>query len=219
MSTTELPPNHWARAEREALADLMIELGPDAPTLCEGWATRDLAAHLVVREGRNPFKALGITIPAMAGVTEKAQAKAAAEDYPALVERMRSGPPRGSMMHSPKLDGTINTVEFFVHHEDVRRMQPGWEPRPLDATFADELWAKTTQFAKRLVKKSPVGVVARTDDGREATIHEGPTPVTVVGEPGEILMWLYRRDGYSRARAEGDPAAVAALRRVLDGAA
>src|SRR5690606_24047731 len=38
-----------ARAERHALADLLMAVGPDAPTLCAGWTTAHLAAHLVVR--------------------------------------------------------------------------------------------------------------------------------------------------------------------------
>ena len=42
----------FASIERAALVDLMAELGPDAPTLCTGWTTRDLAAHLVVRLSR-----------------------------------------------------------------------------------------------------------------------------------------------------------------------
>ena len=41
-----------ARAERASLCDLLAEVGPDAPTLCEGWTTALLAAHLVVRERR-----------------------------------------------------------------------------------------------------------------------------------------------------------------------
>src|SRR6476659_7483831 len=38
-----------ARTERAALADLLDQLGPDEPTLCGDWTTRDLAAHLTVR--------------------------------------------------------------------------------------------------------------------------------------------------------------------------
>ena len=41
-----------AKRERLLLADLLETAGPDAPTLCEGWTTRDLAAHVVVRERR-----------------------------------------------------------------------------------------------------------------------------------------------------------------------
>src|SRR5215210_3225922 len=38
--------------ERAALADLLDELGPDAPTCCAGWTTAHMAAHLVVRDRR-----------------------------------------------------------------------------------------------------------------------------------------------------------------------
>lgn len=41
-----------AKRERLLLADLLEAAGPDAPTLCEGWNARDLAAHVVVRERR-----------------------------------------------------------------------------------------------------------------------------------------------------------------------
>ena len=55
-----------AAAERAALLDLLERLGPDAPTLCEGWATHDLAAHLVVRE-RRPVAGPGYVFPALHG--------------------------------------------------------------------------------------------------------------------------------------------------------
>ena len=42
----------FAKRERLLLADLLEAEGPEAPTLCEGWSTRDLAAHLIVRERR-----------------------------------------------------------------------------------------------------------------------------------------------------------------------
>jgi hypothetical protein len=38
-----------ATTERAALADLFVTLGPDQPTLDEGWDTRDLLVHLLVR--------------------------------------------------------------------------------------------------------------------------------------------------------------------------
>ena len=41
-----------AKSERAALADLFVTLGPDQPTLCEGWDTKDLLVHLLVRERR-----------------------------------------------------------------------------------------------------------------------------------------------------------------------
>jgi uncharacterized protein (TIGR03083 family) len=40
----------YAKRERVLFADLLARVGPDEPTLCAGWTTRDLAAHIVVRE-------------------------------------------------------------------------------------------------------------------------------------------------------------------------
>jgi uncharacterized protein (TIGR03085 family) len=50
-----------AQLERSRLCDLFLEVGPDQPTLCEGWTTADLAAHLVIRE-RRPDAAPGILV-------------------------------------------------------------------------------------------------------------------------------------------------------------
>jgi hypothetical protein len=82
-----------AQGERRALADLFLELGPDAPTLCEGWRTADLAAHLVVRE-RRPDAALGIVLGPLAGHTERVQrAVRDGRPWPDLVALFRDGPP------------------------------------------------------------------------------------------------------------------------------
>ena len=35
-----------AQRERAGLVEILRAVGPDAPTLCEGWTTRDLTAHL-----------------------------------------------------------------------------------------------------------------------------------------------------------------------------
>ena len=51
--------DNLARAERLRLVDTARRAGEDAPTLCEGWTTRDLATHLIIRE-RHPTAALGI---------------------------------------------------------------------------------------------------------------------------------------------------------------
>ena len=48
--------------ERAEMCDLFASVGPDAPTLCEGWNTSDLLAHLLVRE-RRPDAAAGIAVP------------------------------------------------------------------------------------------------------------------------------------------------------------
>ena len=124
-----------ARRERAELADLMDALGPDAPTLCEGWTTRDLAAHLAVREGR-PDAAGGILGGPLAGYAASVQESYAERPWPDLVATVRTGPPLYSPMRWA--DGLANLFEFAVHHEDVRRAtpplpdgSPSWQPREL----------------------------------------------------------------------------------------
>src|SRR5713226_6603591 len=62
----------YSRDERLALAALLEETGPDTPTLCAGWQTRDLAAHLVVRE-RRPDADVGMLGGPLAGYTARDQ--------------------------------------------------------------------------------------------------------------------------------------------------
>lgn len=81
----------YARSERLALADLLARLGPDAPTLCEGWTTRDLAAHLVVRD-RRPDASAGQLIKGLRPYGEKVRLAKAAEPYEHILEQVRRPP-------------------------------------------------------------------------------------------------------------------------------
>ena len=125
-----------ARRERQELAELMLATGPDAPTLCEGWTTRDLAAHLVVREAR-PDAALGHRRcrRCPAGPSASSGRRPSAQSYPELVRKVRTGPPTLSVFSIPGADGLANLIEYVVHHEDVLRAQPDWEPRALPPTW------------------------------------------------------------------------------------
>lgn len=69
-----------AQRERLLLADLLERSGPDAPTLCDGWRTRDLAAHVVVRERRSDAAA-GQVIPKLADRLERIRGQYAAKPY------------------------------------------------------------------------------------------------------------------------------------------
>src|SRR6266540_3984255 len=146
-----------AKDERSALCDLFDELGPDEPTLCGGWLTRDLAAHLVLRE-RRPDAAAGILFPPLAGYTKRVQDSLAAKPWPELVDLVRSGPPVYWPTAIGALDEALNTAEFFVHHEDARRGQPGWAPRPPDAKRDKALWTVLGRSGRMLLRRSPVGV-------------------------------------------------------------
>ncbi|MEU5609640.1 TIGR03085 family metal-binding protein [Streptomyces sparsogenes] len=200
-----------ARRERLLLADLLETSGPEAPTLCEGWTTHDLAAHLVVRE-RRADAAAGLVLKPLSGRLDRVQAEFAAKPYAELVRLFREGPPRMSPFSLKQVDEAANTMEFYVHTEDVRRAQPDWEPRELDPVFADALWSRIERIAKVFGRKSPVGLVLRRPDGRTAVAHRGTPVVTVTAEPGELAVFLFGRQDAARVELEGDKEAVAALR-------
>ncbi|WP_026424018.1 TIGR03085 family metal-binding protein [Actinokineospora inagensis] len=202
-----------AKDERAELSDLFERVGPDAPTLCEGWTTRDLAAHLVLRE-RRLDAAAGIVVKALAGRTERIQGEYANLPWPELVDLFRSGP--GSYSPMRLVDEPANTTEFFVHHEDVRRAAPDWEPRPADPARDRALWTALSRTARMHYRRSPVGVVLRTPDGRSVTAHPGENPVTVTGEPGELLLDAFGRTA-ARIERTGPGDAVEAVRALKRG--
>lgn len=199
-----------AQRERLLLADLLESAGDSAPTLCRGWTTRDLAAHVVLRE-RRPDAALGILIPQLAARTERIRGEFAAKPYGELIELIRTGPPKLSPFAVKQIDEAGNTVEYYVHAEDVRRAQPGWTPRTVDPVFADLLWKRLERGARVLGRKSPVGLVLRRPDGRVVVAHKGAPVVTVTGEPGELTMFVFGRQDTAQVETEGDKDAVAKL--------
>lgn len=198
--------NH-ARRERLLLADLLESVGPDAPTLCKGWTTRDLAAHVVVRE-RRPDAAAGIMVKPLAARLAKVQGEFAAKPYEQLLELIRTGPPKLSLWGIPGADEAGNTVEFYVHGEDVRRAQDGWAPRVLDAEFADLLWRRLARMAPLSGRKSPSGLVLRRPDGQTVVARKGSPVVTVTGEPAELLMFATGRQDSADVSLEGDEDAI-----------
>ncbi|MGR8011125.1 TIGR03085 family metal-binding protein [Streptomyces hypolithicus] len=199
-----------AKRERLLLADLLEAAGPDALTLCDGWKTRDLAAHVVVRE-RRADAAGGIVLAALKSRLERVQAEFAAKPYEELIQLIRTGPPRMSPYALKQLDEAANTVEFYLHTEDVRRAQPDWTPRELDAVFANVLWSRLERMSRVLGRKSPVGMVLRRPDGQTAVAHRGTPVVTVTGEPGELLLFAFGRQDSARVEVDGDKDAVTRL--------
>ncbi len=200
-----MPPPSLAQQERTTLCDLLVERGPDSPTLCEGWCTADLAAHLVVRE-RRPDSGPGLVWPPLAGYTDKV--RTAVRDrtpFEKLVETVRRGPP---LLLRP-FDGPMNTVEFFIHVEDVRRAQDSWEPRPISPELADALWARVGPGG--MAKKVPATIVI-TSPGRAEKVHGTGPRLTVAGDPGELTMFGSGRQGAAKVEISGDATLAAQLR-------
>jgi uncharacterized protein (TIGR03085 family) len=209
-----MPAMNWARHERQELADLFAAVGPDAPTLDEGWNTSDLAAHLVIRE-RRPDAAAGILVRPLAAHCEKVRREVAGRPWPEVVELVRSGPPRWSPTAIDAVDRVANTIEFFVHHEDVRRATDGWEPRPVDGDLEHELWRRLKPMSRVLVRKAPVGLVLRRSTGDEVTARkagdDGVT-ITVTGPSSELVLFAYGRQRHARVDIVGDADTILAAR-------
>jgi uncharacterized protein (TIGR03085 family) len=182
--------------ERVQLCQRLEELGPEAPTLCEGWTTFDLAAHLAVRE-RNllagPGILLGDAVAPLGRLTERLMAKEKERGYDQVVERVRTGPPFGPFA-VPGLRTQINLVEYVVHHEDVRRAN-GMSPRTGVDDLEDAVWPLFTRLARFALRGLPKGVEVRLarPGGDEKVVGAGERTVRVTGEPIEQLLWAYGR--------------------------
>jgi uncharacterized protein (TIGR03085 family) len=189
--------------ERQELADLLIRLGPAAPTLCEGWETAHLAAHLVVRERRpDAMVGLGAEVahlggPVAAWPHHLEERLRSSTPYAEVVGRLRAGPPAWSPMAWPALARAFNTAEYAIHHEDVRRAQPGWTVRGLSRADQDALWTAATLSARRVRG----GVVLRRSDVDGVEKRVGAGGRTVEGEPLDLLLWLSGRREVARVTA------------------
>lgn len=201
----------YARAERLALADLLDDLGPDAPTLCAGWRTAELAAHLVVRES-DPRGAAGILIRSMADRTKAAMdLLLERHSYTEVVDRFRRGPGRWAPTRVPAVDRGANTLEFFVHHEDVRRAQADWKPRELSAEVQAYLWRRLSTAGKLMFRRTAVGVLLAWPDAATVRVRKGEPTAVVEGQPGELVLYGFGRQAVARVELRGPNAATEAL--------
>lgn len=209
----------FAQSERAELADLLDRVGPEAPTLCEGWTAHDLAAHLWIRE-TDPVGAGGIVARPLAGILDRRMVETKARwPYAELVDKVRNGPARFSVFAIPGVDEGANTTEYFVHHEDVRRA--GTEPRsprPLPEDVEGWLWRRLKLLARAQFRRAKVGVVleregSRGADGEPETIRAaaGAHIVTAVGRPSELTLFAHGRTGVAEVRLVGEPDAVEQL--------
>ena len=113
------------------------------------------------------------------------------EELVDLVER----PP----LHSPgrwsPVDKRMNTGEFFVHHEDVRRAQPQWHARQLLHDEQKDLWNILKLMGPALLRKESNSVVLLANGfGAVRGGKRSARRVDLVrGEPSELLLWAFGR--------------------------
>ena len=203
-----------ADAERRDLADLFLRLGPDGPRCAGAGSTRDLRRPPgrprapARRRARHPDPAAGGLDAARAGPG------GGQRDFGDLVGTLRTGPPFWSPLALPPLRA-VDVQEYFIHHEDVRRAQSGWAPRPPTRPETACCGAWPACSAAEAYRSSPVAVTlpAPGRHRQRRPCVSGPRAVIPQrGEPGELLL-ATRRAARSascppRGRTPADVAAV-----------
>ncbi|MCT2088618.1 TIGR03085 family metal-binding protein [Micrococcus terreus] len=207
-------PHDFTTASREALVEALVAAGPGHRTLCEGWQTEHLAAHIHLRE--TSALAAGLALKPWSGPLERrtrelGDASTGSRQYQQLVDRVARGT-AGSERVVTRLRAAApvrraaqaaNLLEFFVHTEDVRRAQDRWAPRRLSDDYADVLWEELSRRARLLYRTAPTGVrlvrTPRTGRAMEGTAtvvaRPGEPQVTITGPTGELIMHAFgRRD-------------------------
>jgi uncharacterized protein (TIGR03085 family) len=208
---------HYDAAERAQLVDLLDELGPDAPTLLAPWTTRDLAAHLVLRE-HDPLAGPGLVLPGTwAHFAERRRRALASSDFAWLVATIRSGPPPG-LFRIGWVRRFPNLNEFFVHHEDVRRAN-GRGPRTNERAMDEALWRSVSQGRRFLARRLRGAGLELQWAGTAHSVRarRGDPTARLVGLPGELLLYLFGRNDVARVEVLGPAAAREAVRRARFG--
>jgi uncharacterized protein (TIGR03085 family) len=199
--------------ERARLCALLTRLGPEAPTLLGSWTTRDLAAHLVVRE-HDFLAGPGLVLPGVWGrFAERRRRSVVLKDYASLVATIRSGPPPG-FFRLEWVRRFPNLNEFFVHHEDVRRAN-GCGPRVHEPAMNEALWANVVLAPWFLARRlRGAGLELRwAGTAKTVRVRRREPRALLTGSPGELLLYLFGRRAAAQVEVGGPAAAVAALQR------
>jgi uncharacterized protein (TIGR03085 family) len=203
--------------ERAKLADLFGELGPDAPTLLPPWTTRDIAAHLVLRE-RDPLAGPGLVLPgAWSRFAGQRQAALAQRDFTSLLATLRSGPPPG-FFRIGWVRQLASLNEFFIHQEDVRRAN-GLGPRTNEPAMDEALWLNVRRGRWLLARRLRGAGLELQWAGTARTVRarRGEPAARIAGTPGELLLYLFGRQQAAQVEVSGPDAAVEAVRRTRFG--
>ena len=179
--------------QRDVCCGVLDAVPPDAPTLCEGWVAFDLAAHLDAL-CRDPLSLPGIAFPPFAPLTQRRARRLQQRlGYPGLVRRLNAGSPWIPAFGIDPWQGLGHHLgEWFVHTEDVRRAND-LEPAVVGPELGEALWRRVQAAARILHRRRPNGLILRHPDGREARVVDGPSVQVVTGDPGELMVWVYRK--------------------------
>jgi len=188
-----------SKSERQGLVETLKALGPDAPTLCEGWMTKHLLAHLIMRE-TEPVNASGILLKGRQKQTQN-RLEELSTHFESNLSKLMSGPPLWNPMRY--LDKWVNALEMLIHHEDVLRAQPNWQRRKFTESETKEL-----DF---LLKIAPRFLVRGAKVLPTLVVGELPTTGRIIlrGDQVDLLLFLAGRQSASTVSIEGDESDVA----------
>ena len=209
----------WSETERQALAQTFLAVGPGAPTLCEGWRSEQLLAHLVLRETRPWVIALDQLDRPEPGAeprqSEIADRAVTPEGYAALLAELLG---TDGLRPIRRLGDVANLAEFVVHHEDLRRAgDEPQAPRGLPAQMQAAVWRLLRPMARGITRRRPVGVVLVSSLGPRAVVRRGADSVALVGEPVELALHLMGRRDQAQVDILGRPQTVARYLDSLEG--
>ena len=199
-------------AERTDLIATLREAGPDASTLCAGWTTRVLLAHLVRRERSIVELGARVKLPVLTGAADAAMHRyARSHSYDTLLDEFAAGAPFYSPFAFGPTAELVNLLEYVIHHEDVRRAA-GKVPRILPDARERAVFTRLSGFAKVSLRRAPGPVELRTPDGRAIRVGRGEPAVTVTGRPVELALVAFGRGRVAEVDYGGDVADVEKFR-------
>ncbi|MCG2797856.1 MAG: maleylpyruvate isomerase family mycothiol-dependent enzyme [Cellulomonas sp.] len=197
----------WHPSLRARLARTLADAGPDGPTLCAGWRTRHLAAHLVLRQSE-PLYDLALLAPPLADRAEaRVQALAGSADdetgYASLIARVAAAPP---VWHPLRWAGDAgDLLELTVHTLDVTRAAGLTDP-DVDPGLVDAIWAGLVRTAPRLLRHVPTGLILVRPDGPRARVRRpgnGSGTVAVRGSLADLALFCFGRRDAAHVTLEG----------------
>jgi uncharacterized protein (TIGR03085 family) len=203
----------WARNEKLALVDTLRRTDPGAPTLCEGWDTKRLLAHLVQREQDLLSGVVDIIGRAEPGHEKRlgklAEPAGTPEGYAGLLDRFVAGAPRWSPLSWASEQ--VNLLEYVIHHEDVRRGAGQHVPRTLPGPQVEKVFRQVPLTARLKLRRAPVGVTLARPAGATIVVRTGSPMVRVTGEPVELALWVSGRRQAAQVQVSGPPDAITRL--------
>lgn len=184
------------KAERAAVTQSLIELGPAAPTACGDWTALDLAAHLVGEErygGVTTFIARslvtrGVSVAGTPKMVDTALRRERRHGFAAVIDRLRRPMPR-LLLHP--VVAPLALFEYWTHHEDLIGF--GTRAHAVPATLV----AAIPLVLRYQLKKLPVGVrvtVGTSDGDHRWSVGPKSGPEVIVGgSPPDLVRWLSGR--------------------------